>query len=89
MFPHTKESINATLALNDVSLEIYDNDFVALVGETGSGKSTLVQCFNGLIIPIWGIVVDDFIVLIKIVRPRLKNLRKRVGLVFNFRISTV
>ncbi|NLZ15864.1 MAG: energy-coupling factor transporter ATPase [Erysipelotrichaceae bacterium] len=85
-YTYQKKASTATLALNDVSLEIYDNDFVALVGETGSGKSTLVQCFNGLIIPDNGeIVVDDFIVSYKNRKSRrLKNLRKRVGLVFQF-----
>lgn len=85
-YTYQKKASTATLALNDVSLEIYDNDFVALVGETGSGKSTLVQCFNGLIIPDNGeIVVDDFIVSYKNRKSRrLKNLRKQVGLVFQF-----
>lgn len=85
-YTYQKKASTATLALNNVSLEIYDNDFVALVGETGSGKSTLVQCFNGLIIPDNGeIVVDDFIVSYKNRKSRrLKNLRKRVGLVFQF-----
>jgi energy-coupling factor transport system ATP-binding protein len=85
-YTYQKKASTATLALNDVSLEIYDNDFVALVGETGSGKSTLVQCFNGLIIPDNGeIVVDDFVVSYKNRKSRrLKNLRKRVGLVFQF-----
>ena len=74
------------MALNYVSLEIKDNDFVALVGSTGSGKSTLVQCFNGLIIPDSGdIVFDDFVISYKNRKSRkLKNLRKRVGLVFQF-----
>ena len=62
-YTYQKKAVTATLALNDVSLEIATNDFVALVGETGSGKSTLVQCFNGLIFPDQGVViVDDFVI---------------------------
>ena len=36
------------VALDNVSLEIKDGEFVALIGHTGSGKSTLTQHFNGL-----------------------------------------
>ena len=36
------------VALNDVSFEIEQGDFVALIGHTGSGKSTLIQHFNAL-----------------------------------------
>ncbi|NLB48392.1 MAG: energy-coupling factor transporter ATPase [Erysipelotrichia bacterium] len=85
-YTYQKKAVTATLALNDVSLEIATNDFVALVGETGSGKSTLVQCFNGLIFPDQGEVkVDDFVISYKNRKSRsLKNLRKHVGLVFQF-----
>ena len=40
-----------TKALDDVSLTIHDGEFVGLIGHTGSGKSTLVQHLNGLILP--------------------------------------
>lgn len=85
-YTYQKKASTETLALNDVSLEIATNDFVALVGETGSGKSTLVQCFNGLIFPDKGeIVIDDFVISYKNRKSRwLKNLRKHVGLVFQF-----
>ena len=39
----------AVKALDDVSLEIPDGQFIGLIGHTGSGKSTLVQHLNGLI----------------------------------------
>ncbi len=44
-------------ALNDVSLEIKDGEFLGLIGHTGSGKSTLIQLFNGLIRPSSGRVL--------------------------------
>ena len=48
-------------AIKGVTLNIEKGDFVALVGKTGSGKSTLIQCFNSLLSPSKGYVkVDDF-----------------------------
>lgn len=50
-------------ALNGVTLTIEQGDFVAIVGKTGSGKSTLVQTFNGLLEPTDGYTqVGDFII---------------------------
>ena len=40
-----------TKALNDVTLDIHDGEFIGLIGHTGSGKSTLVQHLNGLMTP--------------------------------------
>ena len=73
-------------ALRGVSLEIKDGSFTCVVGHTGSGKSTLVQQLNGLLIPTSGTVnVNDFVVENK--RKSLKKLhalRKEVGIVFQF-----
>lgn len=38
-------------ALNGVNLTIPDNQFIGMIGHTGSGKSTLIQLFNGLLRP--------------------------------------
>jgi len=70
-------------ALRDVSLEIGDGEFVGIIGPTGSGKTTLVQHFNGLLRPTAGrIWVDD----LELTRPRapLREVRKTVGLVFQY-----
>ena len=49
--------------LNDVNLTLEEGSFTALIGETGSGKSTLVQNLNALLIPTSGeIHVDEFVV---------------------------
>ena len=73
-------------ALRGVSLEIKDGSFTCIVGHTGSGKSTLVQQLNGLLVPTKGSVnVNDYIVEDK--RKSLKklhSLRKEVGIVFQF-----
>ena len=72
-----------TPALQDFSLVIPDNQFIGLIGHTGSGKSTLVQLFNGLLRPTSGRVLyngkdihaDGF---------DKKALRANVGLVFQY-----
>lgn len=70
-------------ALDNVSLEIADGDFVALIGHTGSGKSTLIQHMNGLLKATSGhIFVDEVDITKKDVK--LTDIRKKVGLVFQY-----
>ncbi|QNQ81843.1 energy-coupling factor transporter ATPase [Lactobacillus sp. PV012] len=70
-------------ALKEINFEIKDNSFVALVGHTGSGKSTLMQLFNGLLKPTVGKVeIDNFSLDTHTPNKDLKPLRKKVGLVF-------
>lgn len=71
------------VALEDVSLEIADGEFVGLIGQTGSGKSTLVQHFNGLLKPTSGKVYVDGLDL-GAKGTDLKEVRRRVGLVFQY-----
>ena len=70
-------------ALNDIDLTIEDGSFIGLIGHTGSGKSTLIQHFNGLLMPTSGHVyvrgedlADD--------KKKLRDIRFKVGLVFQF-----
>lgn len=85
-YTYMKKASNVTLALDDVSLNIEEGDFVAIVGETGSGKSTLVQCLNALIVPDKGQVqVNDYVINYKNRKSKkLRGLRRQVGLVFQF-----
>lgn len=70
-------------ALHDVNLKIGEGEFIGLIGHTGSGKSTLIQHFNGILKPSGGsiyfdgedIFAKDF---------SLKKLRSKVGLVFQY-----
>lgn len=70
-------------AVDNVTLEIKDGEFVAIIGETGSGKSTLIQHFNGLLKPTGGrVFVDEVDIWGKGVH--LKTVRQKVGLVFQY-----
>lgn len=71
------------IALNNVNLQIDDGDFLALIGHTGSGKSTLIQHLNGLLEASSGkIIVDGVDITEKGVN--LVDVRKKVGLVFQY-----
>ena len=70
-------------ALEDINLTIPDNQFIGMIGHTGSGKSTLIQHFNGLIRPTQGKILyngED----IWGEKYNLKKLRSEVGLVFQY-----
>ena len=70
-------------ALDNVSLVIEDGEFLALIGHTGSGKSTLIQHLNGLLEPSSGkILVDDIDITNK--ETKLTDIRKKIGLVFQY-----
>ena len=72
-----------TKALSDVNLTIHDGEFIGLIGHTGSGKSTLVQHLNGLIMPTSGRVLVDGMDLADKATDR-RAVRQRVGLVFQY-----
>lgn len=69
-------------ALNEVSLTVQDGEFLGIIGHTGSGKSTLIQHLNGLLLPTVGSVLVDGL------DTREKKLRKQirslVGMVFQY-----
>ena len=70
-------------ALRDVSLTIEPGEFIGVIGHTGSGKSTLVQHLNGLLVPSEGSVrVDGHDLREK--GPDTKRIRQRVGMVFQY-----
>ena len=70
-------------ALYDVNIEIKDGSLVALIGHTGSGKSTLIQHFNALVKPTSGKIIINGI---DVTAPKadLRLVRKTVGLVFQY-----
>lgn len=72
-------------ALDNINLDIEEGKVTAIIGETGSGKSTLVEHLNALLIPSNGTVeINDHIIESNKKNKGLKELRKNVGLVFQF-----
>ena len=75
----------ASAALLDVSLMIEDGSYTALIGHTGSGKSTILQLLNGLLVPSQGSVrVFDTLITSTSKNKDIRQIRKQVGLVFQF-----
>ena len=70
-------------AIRDVNLTIEDGEFVAIVGHTGSGKSTLVQHLNGLLKPTSGLILVDGEDMIG-EKVNKRRIRQNVGLVFQY-----
>lgn len=70
-------------ALDNISLELEEGKFYAIIGHTGSGKSTFIQHLNGLLKPSSGrIVIGDVDITDK--KTVMSEVRKRVGLVFQY-----
>ena len=82
-FVYKKGMPDERKVLHDVNIEIEDGDIVAIIGHTGSGKSTLIQHLNALVRPTSGRI---FINGTDITAPKidLKSVRKRVGMVFQY-----
>lgn len=71
------------VAVNDLSIEIMEGEFLGIIGHTGSGKSTLVQMLNGLITPTTGKVLlrdKD----INENKKKLREVRFQIGMVFQY-----
>ena len=72
-----------TVALKDISLKINDNEFLGIIGHTGSGKSTLIQHMNGLLAPTSGTIYFNG----KDISEKgfsKQELRSKVGMVFQY-----
>lgn len=84
-YEYSPNSVFAYHALKEVTTSIKEGSFTAIIGATGSGKSTLVQHFNALVTPTGGsLVVDGKCISANEKVKELKPLRKKVGLVFQF-----
>src|SRR4051794_14902751 len=78
---HVVKRFGANTVLDDVSLQVAPGEIIAVIGRSGSGKSTMLRCINGLE-PIQGgrIVFDG--VTVNDPATNLRKLRQRVGIVF-------
>jgi len=80
---YLKDTPMAAVALREVTLSIDEGEFVAILGPTGSGKSTLVQHFNALLRPTSGTVRVGGVDLAD-PKADLKRIRQQVGLLFQY-----
>lgn len=80
---YSKGTVFEHIALEDVSFEVGPHDFIGIIGHTGSGKSTLIQHINRLLVPTSGTIVVNNI---NINEPNvpMKEIVKRVGIVFQY-----
>ena len=73
------------LALEDVSFDIPSGRYMAIIGHTGSGKSTVLQHLNALLTPTKGnVIIGDHTIIGGQKNKHLKNIRQKVGIVFQF-----
>lgn len=73
-------SYKTNKAINNISLEINEGEFVSIIGVNGSGKSSLIKLISGLVVPKSGDVTIDGISTKN--KKEMKNIRKKVGVVF-------
>ncbi|QBO35971.1 energy-coupling factor ABC transporter ATP-binding protein [Periweissella cryptocerci] len=84
-FIYQPNSPFATSALKDVNFTIPTGSFTAVIGHTGSGKSTMLQHLDGLLKPTEGtVVIDDMTITSATSQKELAKLRSHVGIVFQF-----
>ena len=85
-YEKAKKNTIVPAAINNINLEFADQtEFVTIVGYTGSGKSTLIQHINGLILPTNGeVLIDNLRLARKNKKQKLKPIRKKIGFVFQF-----
>jgi len=78
----TKIYDDGTRALNDVSLEVPDGQFLVIIGLSGSGKSTLLRCVNRLIEPTEGRVTWNDEDITAASQEELRLIRRKIGMIF-------
>ena len=87
---YNPDTVEKVVAVDDVNLEIGDDSFTAIIGSTGSGKSTLIQLLNGLLKPSGGRILYDGKAIYtsgketKEQKKAIRDLRCQVGLVFQY-----
>ena len=77
-----ERSQNDTIALNNISFTIYNSERLAIIGETGSGKSTLGKCLIRLIRPTAGSIIFENRDLLKLSRNEFRLYQKKFQMIF-------
>lgn len=91
-YTYNKGTVFEKRVLRNVTLKLKENAYNVIVGKTGSGKSTLIEHINGLLVPISGeVIVDDTIITYpknrrekKELAKNLRKIRKNVAVLFQF-----
>jgi phosphonate transport system ATP-binding protein len=78
----TKVYPGGTQALDDLSLEVADGEFLVIVGLSGAGKSTLLRCINRLVEPTSGRILLDDVDVTACDGPQLRRVRRQIGMIF-------
>jgi phosphonate transport system ATP-binding protein len=82
-FQHVyKQYANGTRALNDVTLQIEQGEFVGIIGLSGAGKSTLIRTINKMIDITDGTLMVDGVDVSKLKGRELRRFRRKIGMVF-------
>lgn len=72
-------------ALHHIDTTFEEGKYYAIIGQTGSGKSTLIQQFNGLLKPTYGAIeLNDLTITAKTKDKQIRPMRKKIGMVFQF-----
>ncbi len=78
----TKVYSDGTRALDDVSFDVPEGQFLVIIGLSGSGKSTLLRCINRLIEPTEGQVIWNEIDIATLPQDELRLMRRKIGMIF-------
>lgn len=70
------------LAVDDISLEVGQGEFVGIIGSSGSGKSSILKSINLLVKPIWGKIYIDDVDIMSLKNSQLRAVRREIGFVF-------
>jgi len=77
-----KEYVRGKPVLRDISLDLSDRGITAIIGPSGTGKSTLIRCINRLVEPTSGAILFESQDLVKLDRKALRLARRQIGMVF-------
>lgn len=80
---YSENTVFEKIALDNINLSIKKGDFLGIIGHTGSGKSTLVQLFNGLLKASYGEVYFNRENIFEN-KKNIKNIRQKIGVVFQY-----